>query len=64
MQNPNGIKLQGPQGRGVLEEVSAIQRLQIDVAAFPECNLSSTSGRTREVMEAQLAGTGESVCII
>ena len=63
LQNPNGIKLHGPGGRGILEETAAIQRLQIDVAAFPECNLSSR-GRTREVMENQLSGTGESVRIV
>lgn len=60
LQNPNGIKLHR---HSILDETIAIQRLQIDIAAFPECNLSN-NGKTREELERQLSGQGESVRIV
>ena len=41
----------------------AIQQLQLDVTAFPESNLSSR-GQTKEVLETQLSGNGESVRLV
>jgi hypothetical protein len=51
LQNPNGIRLKD--NVDVLPEVSAIERLQIDVAAFPESKLVA-HGRTKEVLQTQL----------
>jgi hypothetical protein len=38
LQNPNGIRLRD--SADVLPEVAAIERLQIDIAAFPESKLT------------------------
>lgn len=51
LQNPNGIRLKD--NVDVLPEVTAIEQLHIDAAAFPESKLSSR-GRTRDVMNRQL----------
>eukprot|EP00956_Cyclotella_meneghiniana_P027817 scaffold63381_cov45-Cyclotella_meneghiniana.AAC.2 len=61
LQNPNGIRIRSDER--TLQEVAAIQQLQLDVVAFPECNLS-TRGQTREVMQTQISATGESVRIV
>jgi hypothetical protein len=51
LQNPNGIRLKD--NVDVLPKVSAIERLQIDIAAFPESKLAAF-GRTIEVLQRQL----------
>ena len=51
LQNPNGIRLRD--NVDVLPEVAAMERLQIDMAAFPESKLTE-HGRTREVLQRQL----------
>ena len=61
LQNPNGIRMRSD--GGILQEVMAIQQLQLDVTAFPESNLSSR-GQTKEVLETQLSGNGESVRLV
>ena len=51
LQNPNGIRLKD--NADILPEVAAIERLQIDIAAFPESKLTEY-GRTKEVLQRQL----------
>jgi hypothetical protein len=51
LQNPNGIRLRD--NVDVMPEVAAMERLQIDIAAFPESKLASYS-RTTEVLQRQL----------
>jgi hypothetical protein len=51
LQNPNGIRLRD--NADVLPEVAAIERLQIDIAAFPESKLAEL-GRTKDVLQRQL----------
>jgi hypothetical protein len=51
LQNPNGIRLRD--NVDVLSEVAAMERLQIDMAAFPESKLTE-HGRIREVLQRQL----------
>lgn len=41
LQNPNGIRLQD--NGGVMPEMAAMERLQIDVASFPESNKLATA---------------------
>lgn len=51
LQNPNGIRLS--ENVDVMPEVAAMERLQINIAAFPESKLASYS-RTTEVLQRQL----------
>lgn len=51
LQNPNGIRLRD--NVDVLPEVAAMERFQIDIAAFLECQLAAYS-RTTEVLQRQL----------
>lgn len=51
LQNPNGIRLRD--SIEVLPEVHLINKLQADIAAFPESKLSR-DGQTKELMERQM----------
>ena len=51
LQNPNGIRLSSIMD--ILPEVEAIDKVQADIAAFPESKLSEL-GRTKETLQSQL----------